>query len=248
MLNIAFLICDNTDANPEGTNIVISEVLYDAPNSDAEEEWIELYNPTDSTILIDGWTLSDNVGDIVLTGSIDVRDHFVIARNEVGFYQLYSFNPDFTEGFALSNTGDLLNLTDSQGNNVDFVAWENSVSGWNIEATDTTIRRKNSLDTDTVDDWEDSHSEGDPGVGIYPPPTITSGTSTTTSTPTTSIDTTITTTMNKSTEIISTATTKETLKTSKRTSLSQTSNSTSLSIIVTLLALLLIINRRQKIG
>lgn len=167
-------------------------MLYDAPNNDAEQEWIELYNPTNSTISIDDWTLSDNVGTESLSGSIDAKDHFVIARNEAGFYALYSFYPDFIESFALSNTGDLLLLKDSNGNAVDFVAWENKVLGWDVVASDTTIRRKNSLDTDTVEDWENSGYKGDPGEGTYPPPDITTITTTTTTTYTTISSTTTT--------------------------------------------------------
>ncbi|RMG37298.1 MAG: hypothetical protein D6732_06945, partial [Methanobacteriota archaeon] len=156
------------DANPSGTNIIITEVLYDAPNSDATEEWVELFNPTGSSISLSGWTLSDNVGTFSLSGSIAAGGFVVIARDAAAFQALYGFSPDISgSNLALSNSGDQLVLKDGSGNQVDFVAWENYVAGWSVSAKDTTIRRISSTDTDSVSDWENSGTLGDPGAGNY---------------------------------------------------------------------------------
>ncbi len=41
---------------PQGiaTYPVVNEVYYDTPGTDANEEWVELYNPTSSVIDISG--------------------------------------------------------------------------------------------------------------------------------------------------------------------------------------------------
>ena len=75
-----------------------------------------------------------------------------IARNATGFYDLYSCYPDI-EGLtlALSNVGDKLTLSNEE--EIDFVAWEGYVDGWDISAgTGKSIARTN-IDTDTADDW-----------------------------------------------------------------------------------------------
>ncbi|MHA1303740.1 MAG: lamin tail domain-containing protein [Candidatus Heimdallarchaeaceae archaeon] len=177
--SLAFVAKSN--ANIEGTNLLISEVLYDAPNDDTTEEWIEIYNPTTSDISIDGWSIEDNYDSNSLTGIVPAGGFLVLAKDSDAFYNLYGYYPDQAGlTLALSNSGDKLTLYDDLGNEVDFVAWENYVTGWGVSAVDTTIRRISATDTDTVDDWEDSLTLGDPGAGDYgtsepdtTPPTVT---------------------------------------------------------------------------
>ncbi|MHA1686729.1 MAG: lamin tail domain-containing protein [Candidatus Heimdallarchaeaceae archaeon] len=176
----AFTALSKINANTDGTNIIITEVLYDAPNSDTTEEWIELYNPTSSDISIDGWSINDNYDSFALSGTIPAGGYLVLAKDATAFYNLYGFYPDVdTLSLALSNTGDELRLYDSLGQEVDMVAWENYVAGWDVSAVDTTIHRISAIDTDSVNDWEDSGTLGDPGTGNYgsgsdtTPPTVT---------------------------------------------------------------------------
>ncbi len=158
-----------SSSNTTGTNIIITEVLYDTPGTDSVEEWIELYNPTGNAISLSGWTISDNAGTFTLSGSIAPFGFLVLARDSAGFNALYGFNPDIVMGsaIALSNSGDQLVLKDNSGQQVDFVAWENYVSGWSISAVHTTIYRPSATDTDTVNDWADSGTLGTPGSGNY---------------------------------------------------------------------------------
>ncbi len=175
----------STTANPSGTNILITEVLYDTPGCDSTCEWVELYNPTNTSISLDGWTLSDNVGTNTLPNvTLAPNDYFIFARDAAGFSSLYGFPPDAdTMTLALGNSGDQLILRDNNGVEVDFVAWENYVTGWNIAAVDQSIRRISDangmpVDTDSPSDWELSGTLGDPGSGYSPstdstPPTVT---------------------------------------------------------------------------
>ncbi|MFX0091700.1 MAG: lamin tail domain-containing protein [Candidatus Hodarchaeota archaeon] len=157
------------NANPSSTNIIITEVLYDTPGTDSVEEWVELYNPTGSTVDLAGWTLTDNVGTYTISsGTIPASGYYVIARDSAGFNALYGFDPDLSGmSLYLGNTGDQIILKDSSGTEVDFVAWEDYVSGWTVSAVYTTIRRISVTDTDTVADWENSGTIGDPGSGSY---------------------------------------------------------------------------------
>ncbi len=165
-------IAVSTFSSPSGNNIIITEVLYDAPTSggDPDEEWFELFNPTDSAVDLTDWTIEDNYASFILSGIIPAWGYFVVASDTAAFNSLYGFDPDLEGGwgdFALSNSGDFLTLYDDLSSEIDFVAWENAVSGWSVEAENKTIRRKYVVDTDTVTDWENSGSLGDPGDGIY---------------------------------------------------------------------------------
>ncbi|OLS20434.1 MAG: hypothetical protein HeimC2_37170 [Candidatus Heimdallarchaeota archaeon LC_2] len=155
------------NANP-AVHVIITEVLYDAPNDDATEEWIELFNPSSLPISIESWTLSDNVGNFGLSGIIPSGEYFIIARDGTAFQNLYSISADITgSDLALGNSGDWLKLSDASNNEIDMVAWENEVAGWDIFAIDSTIRRISNVDTDSVSDWELSNSLGNPGTGPH---------------------------------------------------------------------------------
>ncbi len=146
-------------------HIIFTEIYYDTIGTDSNEEWIELYNPTAEAINLTGWILRDNNRDWIVPEStiIEPKSYITIARNATGFFNLYGCNPSI-EGLTLplSNLGDMLSL-EMDSEQIDFVAWEEEVEGWNIEAsTDKTIRRASlDLDTDTPDDWL-SEQEPDP--------------------------------------------------------------------------------------
>ncbi len=155
-----------TNASLTGDNIIITEVLYDAPSDDATQEWFELFNPTDTSVDLAGWTIEDNYDTYDLSGIVPAEGYYVVAKQTAAFNSLYGFNPDL-DGLtlALGNSGDLLTLYDDESTLVDSVAWEKS--GWPISAVDTTIRRISLLDTDSYSDWEATGSLGDPGDGPY---------------------------------------------------------------------------------
>jgi len=122
-----------------GPSIIISEVFYDTPGTDALEEWVEFYNPTGNAADIGGWELHDNsktiyrfpAGTILLPGQT-----LIVARNTLGFRNLYGFDPDLDKlKLSLNNDGDFLKLFDLTDQLVDVVAWEGGLPGWDIEAT-----------------------------------------------------------------------------------------------------------------
>jgi len=56
------------------SHVVISEFLFDAEENDETKEFIELYNPTTSTMSVTGWSLRDYVGNSTSSDSIAVFD------------------------------------------------------------------------------------------------------------------------------------------------------------------------------
>jgi phosphatidylserine/phosphatidylglycerophosphate/cardiolipin synthase-like enzyme len=138
-------------------NLYITEVFYDTPGKDSEEEWVELYNPTTADLDISGLILQDNVGSWELPSGtvISAKSTIIVARDRDGFLGLsYGFPPNVSGmTLALSNTGDVLKLMNGD-TIIDLVAWEDYIEGWDIVAdTNESIQRTSSKDTDTVEDW-----------------------------------------------------------------------------------------------
>ncbi|MCR4407064.1 MAG: lamin tail domain-containing protein [Anaerolineae bacterium] len=140
------------DYVPVADHVLISEVLYDPPGNDTGKEWIELYNPTASTVNLAGFRLGDavNSGDYERLyqfpdgAQIGPGETLVIAQTAAGFRSLgyspptdpdYEWNDtdlaipnlipsDWGNGeFALSNNGDEVLLLDATGAVVDVVVY-----------------------------------------------------------------------------------------------------------------------------
>ena len=140
--------------------LVLSEVYYDAPGADDGLEWVELYNPSDFSINLSGYSLrnggSSYSNTVLLSGAVGAGDYFLIGGPTIGGGitpdLAINFNPDFqnsgsiADGVALfsdlnilidaviyggSNTNGLLDESGSVGG-VD-VADVPYNSGWTIE-------------------------------------------------------------------------------------------------------------------
>lgn len=147
--------------------LMITEVLYDAPNNDSTEEFVEIYNDGCSAVSLSGYSLADNGGSFNLTGSIGAGSYFVVAKNSAALQSLTGKAANQSGlTLALGNSGDYVKLR--QGTTeLDSVAFENAISGWTIEAIDKSLARKNVADSNTVSDWQVSSNAGNPGSGAF---------------------------------------------------------------------------------
>ena len=105
----------------------INEVAWMGTVNSANDEWIELYNDTDTSVTIDGWKLSDGANlNIALSGTLPAYTYSVLERTD----------DDSAPGTALviysgalPNTGALLSLYRDDGVLEDQVVggdnWEN---------------------------------------------------------------------------------------------------------------------------
>jgi beta-lactamase superfamily II metal-dependent hydrolase len=179
-------------SSPGGSAVVFSEVYYDTIGTDADEEWIELYNNSDSTVDIGGWTITDNNGTggtytIAAGETIAAYSYYTLARNSTGFYNLYGYDADlYGLTLALNNDGDTLILEDASSAEQDAVAWEGGASagtpaGWgsttlpSASTGSTVVRTDSAVDTDTYADWSTAPNNGNPqtqGGGDVTPPVI----------------------------------------------------------------------------
>jgi len=117
----------------EVNSILISEVYYDCAGKDAEEEFIELYNPTDQDVNLNYYFISNDKKNQRLNGIIESNTTKIIEPK-----------------FSMSNKGGYIVLKRCF-DQVDFVSWE---STWDLKAkTGECLQRKYFDKVNSEDQW-----------------------------------------------------------------------------------------------
>jgi hypothetical protein len=170
-------------------SLIITEVQYDVSGSESEAEWIELFNPTDKTIDITDWTLTEGIGNsfIFPSGTVLAPGGYMLITNDTSSFQVDfpGVVPDVdmggpgcyteTECLRLNNSrssgsinADEITMRDNLGEVIDYVQWETTIANlWPIQQTaGNSICRVSSIDTDLSDDWL-SECDESPGSGNY---------------------------------------------------------------------------------
>lgn len=106
-------------ANPK--DVVINEIAWMGTTASYNDEWIELYNNTEFSINLSGWSLisTDGTPSIALSGIIGGHGYFLLERTND---QTVSDIPaDKVYTGALDDTGERLQLKDPSGQVIDEV-------------------------------------------------------------------------------------------------------------------------------
>jgi len=65
---------------PPDEDLIINEFELNPDGTDSGNEWVELFNPSDNSIDLSGWSLKNNDDDIhTLSGSINADSYLVIT-------------------------------------------------------------------------------------------------------------------------------------------------------------------------
>lgn len=156
---------------------MISEFLADPSTvSDASGEWIELFNPTDSTVNLRGWVLADLVSDWhVINADLLVAPHsyLVLARNadanvNGGVIAAYQYS-----SVTLANSADAILLLAPDQSEIDRIEWGGASSL--AITTGASYERANFVDPAqwlvAYTTWSGSlGDQGTPGMGYVAPP------------------------------------------------------------------------------
>ncbi len=122
--------------------ILINEIAWMGSASNANAEWIELKNTSNTPVSLEGWTLSAEDGSpaINVSGTIAASGFFLLERTSDESAQ--NVTADLIYSGALGNTGETLTLKNESGQSIDTVSggenWQN-IGGDN--ATKQTAQR-----------------------------------------------------------------------------------------------------------
>ncbi len=102
------------------SGVIFNEILPSPKGSDAEEEWIEIFNQNDFEISLSGWQISDTTGAVKIhplpeNTKISPKGFLVLSRP--------------TTQITLNNFGDGLKLVQPDGKETDSINYENAPVG-----------------------------------------------------------------------------------------------------------------------
>ena len=97
-------------------NVVITEIMYHPVSDLDEDEFIELYNTSGTTVNLENWRMNGINYSFGSGASIGPNAYLVLARDANYFYATYGFSPDYAydinEG-RLQNDGETLQVIDA---------------------------------------------------------------------------------------------------------------------------------------
>lgn len=181
------VIFDLTFGVITGSNLVINEVYYlvdsshgsDSPKDRVpargqklghNDEWVEIYNPTNRDVSLKNWTLTDNSGKpTVIHANKKIKaGGFALISKDSSLWKYWGKIKKAEKielgnqiGDGLDNSGDRLILRDNKGVEIDRMSWGSDTSGFTPPAVNpvvslgsSTERLAPGLDTDRASDWE----------------------------------------------------------------------------------------------
>lgn len=121
------------------SNLVINEIMYNAPDDEDPQDWIEFYNPNESALNISGWMVKDEDDDhefMFPDNTVIAADgYLVVTQSIAGFNAIYE-NVEVVVGemdFGLGGGGDQVRLYNAAGALVDSVEYDDG-DPWPTEA------------------------------------------------------------------------------------------------------------------
>jgi len=101
--------------------VVINEIAWMGTESSYNDEWIELYNPNESPVNLDNWTIrtNDETLRIKLLGVIGAKSYFLLERTDDS--TIPEIIADIIYKGGLSNQGKRLSLLDNSGRIIDDI-------------------------------------------------------------------------------------------------------------------------------
>lgn len=153
-------------------HLVINEVYFDVDSnhgSESTNEWIEIYNPTNSPVPFKNWQICDNSDCITInpTVSVPALGFALVSKNAStwgywtipsGVEKIHSLGGT---PLALANTGDVVILKNSTEVEIDRMSWGTNISGFSSGCSTTcpSVNEGHSLERDP--DGKDTNSASD---------------------------------------------------------------------------------------
>lgn len=155
---------------PDLSNLVINEINYCSSETFDPNDWIEIYNPLDSAVYLEGWHLKDdnNSHDFVFPPIYLAAKHYLVVCRDVN-----AFNAVFSDvqkvignlDFGFNKAGDMVRLY-HHTSLIDSVFFS-PLSPWPTEPNGNgpSLALKNPLlDNSLAESWAASLEHGTPGA------------------------------------------------------------------------------------
>ena len=146
------------------SEVILSEVMANAPAPEGDLEFVELANPGDTDALLEGWTLDGGStpqpfppATVVPAGGFLVVSSDTLAFRAFADYGDVSGTPLVQMGLALSNASDAVTLADPEGDLWATFAWESDAGA------DRSWEKIDPGQGDGAENWAPSQVFGSPG-------------------------------------------------------------------------------------
>ena len=152
-------------------DVVINEIAWMGTEADSNDEWIELYNPTGSSIDLSGWNLiaDETAPNISLSGTIPAGGYFLLERTDDT--TISDITADLIYTGAMVNGGEVLRLYDNSATPVEIDTANISGGAW--LAGDNTTKasmERTAVVADSPSAWADNDGVTINGLDAGPPP------------------------------------------------------------------------------
>jgi len=155
---------------PDST-IVINEINYNSSDDFDPGDWVELFNPTSSSMDISQWVFKDEDDDHVFTlpenTILETGEYLVLCTDSASFTSLFPDVDNFVGeiDFGFSGGGEMLRLFDEAGTLVDTVLYDD-FDPWpeDPDGNGPTLELINpGMDNALAENWAASEEHGSPG-------------------------------------------------------------------------------------
>jgi len=152
-------------------NPVINEINYCSSNDFDTGDWIELYNPRDSSIYLSGWYVKnesdENTFIFPVNTVIESNGYIVLCQDTSAFHSRFQDAENYIGNmdFSLHDEGELIRLFDASDNLIDALTYNNDPP-WPIEPAGygaTLELKKPNMNNALAQNWAASESHGTPG-------------------------------------------------------------------------------------
>lgn len=157
--------------------VLINEINFNSSIEMDSDDWIELYNTTDSLINLAGWSFQDEKFDHLFTIpdgiQLEPNSYFVLCRNDSSFLAQNTLTTNYLGSFefGLSNNSETIRLFDANLNLINQVEYNDSTP-WptNSDGTGYTLELiAENLDNKQAYNWRTSpYIKGSPGQSNNP--------------------------------------------------------------------------------
>lgn len=155
----------NQDEVP-ADRVLITEVFYNVDavhGKDPDNEWVEIYNGTNATVSLSGWSIQNSGGSDTIPAGVTLgsKKYLVIVPSS----EFLTYWPSATSvslgsllGSGLANAGDVVRLKNNSNLTVDAVSWGTNTSAFSpavktVPKGYSMARTPATIDTDKASNW-----------------------------------------------------------------------------------------------